>query len=141
MKEFKRALPEPTPETEHFWDGCRQGELRIQRCMSCNHSYFPPRPVCPECWSRDIEIYVASGKATLHSYIINHRPRPDMGTEPHSIAMVRLAEGPQMMSNIVDCPQTPEALILDMPLEVTFLKQSDTISLPQFKPAKDQADG
>ena len=30
-----------------------------------------------------------------------------------------------MMTNIVDCPQTPEALQLDMPLEVTFEKQSD----------------
>ena len=40
-----------------------------------------------------------------------------------------------MMTNIIDCPQTPEALVLDMPLEVTFEKASDTISLPKFKPA------
>ena len=136
MSSVPRALPKPTPETQHFWDGCRAGELRLQRCTACAETYFPPRPFCPKCLSRDVEVYAASGKATLHSYIINHRPRPDMGTEPHSIAIVRLAEGPQMMSNIVDCPQTPEALLLDMPLEVVFAPQNEAISLPFFRPAE-----
>ena len=39
------------------------------------------------------------------------------------------------MSNIVGCPQTPEALQIDMPLEVTFERLTDEITLPQFKPA------
>ena len=59
-----------------------------------------------------------------------------MGTEPHSIAVVTLAEGPRMMTNIIGCPQTPEALQLDMPLEVVFEKQNDDIYLPLFKPAE-----
>jgi uncharacterized OB-fold protein len=80
-------------------------------------------------------VFKASGKASLYSYVINHRPRPDMGTEPHSIAVVALEEGPRMMTNIVDCPQTPEALQLDMPLEITF-QSFGTISLPFFKPAE-----
>ena len=78
----------------------------------------------------------ASGRGVLWSYVINHRPRPDMGTEPYAIAVVKLAEGPTMMTNIVDCPQTPEALQLDMPLGVSFAKQTDDISLPLFAPAK-----
>lgn len=136
MAEYNRPLPLPTPETNHFWEGCRAGELRLQRCTGCKESYFPPRPFCPACGSREVEIYKASGKATLYSYIINHRPRPDFGTEPHSIAVVTLAEGPRMMTNVVDCPQTPEALELDMPLEVIFEKASDEISLPKFRPSK-----
>jgi uncharacterized OB-fold protein len=129
-----RALPQPTPETRHFWEGCKAGELRLQRCRACQQSYFPPRPFCPHCASRDVEVYNASGKATLYSYIINHRPRPDMGPEPHSIAVVALAEGPRMMTNIVGCPQTPQALQLDMLLEVLFQKESEEISLPLFQP-------
>ena len=131
-----RMLPEPTPETRHFWDGCKEGELRLQRCTSCKDSYFPPRPFCPKCGERDVEVYKASGKGVLWSYVINHRPRPDMGTEPYAIAVVKLDEGPTMMTNIVGCPQTPEALQLDMPVEVTFESFSDTISLPLFQPAK-----
>ena len=131
-----RPLPQPTPETQHFWEGCKAGELRLQRCLACAHTYFPPRPFCPACASREVEIFPASGKASLYSYVINHRPRPDFGTEPHSIAVVTLHEGPRMMTNIVGCPQTPEALQLDMPLEVTFLAASDNISLPLFQPTK-----
>ncbi len=130
-----RVLPTPTPETQHFWDGCKKGELLLQRCKACEESYFPPRPFCPHCASRDVEIYKASGKATLYSYVINHRPRPDMGTQPYAIAVVALDEGPRMMTNITGCPQTPEALVLDMPLKVSFLDASDTIALPLFAPA------
>ncbi len=131
----KQFLPEPTPETAHFWEGAKAGELRLQRCNACDTAYFPPRPFCPHCASRDVAIFKASGQATLYSYVINNRPRPDFGEEPHSIAVVELAEGPRMMTNIVDCPQTPEALVLDMPLEVVFENKSDTIALPKFKPA------
>lgn len=136
MADYNRPLPTATPETRHFWEGTQNGELRLQRCTACKESYFPPRPFCPACGSRAVETYKASGKATLYSYIINHRPRPDFGTEPHSIAVVTLSEGPRMMTNIVDCPQTPEALALDMPLEVIFEKASDEISLPKFRPVK-----
>jgi hypothetical protein len=129
-------LPEPTPETRHFWDGCNAGELRLQRCVDCDGGpYFPPRPFCPKCSSRNVEVFPASGRAILYSYVINYRPRPDMGTDPYAIAVVELAEGPRMMTNIVDCPQTPEALQLDMALQVKFEKQTDEITLPFFAPA------
>lgn len=131
-----RTLPTPTPETQAFWDGCKVRELRLQRCTACRHIYFPPRPFCPKCASRKVEGFSASGRAVLWSYVINHRPRPDMGTEPYAIAAVKLDEGPVMLTNIVDCPQTPEALALDMPLKVSFAKQTDEITLPLFAPIK-----
>jgi uncharacterized protein len=128
-----RVLPQPTPETQHFWDGCKAGELRLQRCSDCKDAYFPPRPFCPKCGSRSVEEFKATGRGFLYSYVINHRPRPDLGTEPHSIAVVQLDEGPRMMTNIIGCPQTPEALKLDMPVEVTF-ETFGEIALPFFQP-------
>ena len=133
MAESKRALPEPTPETRHFWEGTQAGELRLQSCDDCRHTYFPPRPFCPKCGSRKVSVTKASGRAKLYSYVIHHRPAPGF-TPPYAIAVVELAEGPRMMTNIVGCPQTPEALQLDMPLQVTFEKQTDAITLPLFKP-------
>ena len=97
--------------------------------------YFPPRPFCPKCACRDVSVFAASGKATLWSYVIHHRPMPGF-KPPYSIAVVQLEEGPRMMTNIVECEQTPEALQLDMPLQVTFTPVSDDISLPHFKPAE-----
>ena len=133
MQEPQRPRPRPTPETRHFWDGARAGVLKIQRCTQCAHAYFPPRPFCPRCASRDVEVFDASGKASLYSYVISHRPAPGF-TPPYSIAVVQLEEGPRMMTNIVDCPQTPDALQLDMPLQVKFERLDDEITLPLFRP-------
>ena len=129
-----RALPEPTPETQHFWDGTKLGELRLQRCNDCARAYFPPRPFCPECASRAVTVFAATGRGTLHSYVISHRPAPGFDP-PYAIAIVELEEGPRLMSNISGVPQTPEALQLDMALEVEFEAVSDEISLPLFRPA------
>jgi len=129
-------LPEPTPETRHFWEGCKAGELRLQRCTDCDAgAYFPPRPFCPACASRKVSVFKASGKAKLFSYVIHHRPAPGF-TPPYAIAVVELEEGPRMMTNIVNCPQTPEALPLDMALVPHFEKMNDDITLPLFQPAK-----
>lgn len=129
-----RFAPRPTPDTQVFWDGTKAGELLLHRCLNCGHIYFPPRPICPACTSTNVETFAASGKATLESYMINHRPHPSFDGR-YAIALVRLAEGPVMMSNIIDCEQTPEALVLDMPLEVTFEKLNNDIYLPLFRPS------
>lgn len=130
----ERPIPKPTPETQHYWDGAKNGELLLQRCDACDHTYFPPRPFCPECSNREVSVFKASGKGTLYSYVINHMKTPGFEA-PYAVAVVELEEGPRLMSNILDCPATPEALQLDMALEVTFEKISDDITLPQFKPA------
>jgi hypothetical protein len=131
---MERPLPEPTPETRHFWEGTLAGELRLQRCGDCAQVYFPPRPVCPRCASRRVSVFAASGRATLHSYVIHHRPAPGHAP-PYVIALVALAEGPRMLSNLVGVEATPEALPLDLPLEVCFERLDDAIALPRFRPA------
>jgi hypothetical protein len=48
--------------------------------------------------------------------------------------VVQLAEGPRLMTSIVGVPNTPEDLVLDMPLRVSF-EQRGEVSLPVFEPA------
>jgi len=133
MTNASRPLPRPTPETQHFWDGTKRGELRLQRCGECDHIYFPPRPFCPACSSRAVEVFKASGRGRLLSYVINYRPHPAWQA-PYAIAIVELDEGPRMMSNIVGCDQTADALQLDMRLTVKFEQCSEEIFLPLFMP-------
>jgi uncharacterized protein len=134
MTEVNRYLPKPTPETAHYWGAARDGRLALQKCKSCAHVYFPPRPFCPTCSSRDISVVDATGRATLYSYVINHRAAPGFPA-PYAIAVVELEEGARMMTNIVNLPQTPEALVLDMPLKVAFQKLTEEITAPVFEPA------
>lgn len=136
MPERPRPAPEATPETQHFWDGTKRGELLLQKCDDCTNVYFPPRPFCPSCASKRVSVLQASGRGRLFSYVINHRQHPSFDG-PYAIAVVELEEGPRLMTNIVECPQTPEALVLDMPVEVTFESVNDAISVPLFKPAEE----
>ena len=127
-----RPLPVPTPETAHFWAGTALGELRLQRCRPCAATYFPPQPFCPACSSDDVEIVLASGRGSLHSYVINHRAAPGFEA-PYVIAVVELDEGPRLLTNLVDVAPDPNSLPLDLPLEVVYEAVEET-TLPLFRP-------
>jgi uncharacterized OB-fold protein len=130
-----KPAPMPTPETKPYWDAAQQDELQIQRCNACGDFYFYPRPFCPACFSEEVAWVRVSGRATLHSYVINHRPLPGWEDEgPYAIALVQLEEGPRMASSIVGIPNTPEDLVLDMALEVCFEEQGG-MKIPKFRPA------
>lgn len=128
-----RQTPTISPETQFYWDGAKAGKLLLNSCTACDRAYFPPRPFCPACGSRKVAVIEASGKGRLYSYVINHMAAPGY-TPPFIVAVVMLDEGVKMMSNILDCAPDPEALELDMPLEVTFEQRGD-IAIPQFRPA------
>jgi uncharacterized protein len=137
LADYRKPIPRPTPETQTFWDKAKQGELWLQRSKQTGEAYFPPRPFFPKDPGHEVEWFKASGKGKLHSYVINHRPAPGFEDEaPYAIAIVKTDEGVTMMTNIVECEQTPEALKLDMPLEVVFVPVNDDISLPKWRPAK-----
>ncbi len=132
-------VPVPTPETQPYWDGVTAGELRLPRCEDCTTVYFPPSPVCPNCTSRTIAWITASGDASLYSYVIHQRPSKLWNADgPMSVALIALAEGPMLLSTVIGCPQTPEALVLDMPLRATFIPFEE-IKVLAFVPAEEQS--
>ena len=132
----QRPLPQPTPETQEFWEGAKRHELRLQRCNACGRAYFFPRPFCPNCGSGDVAWFTATGKGRLYSYVISERPAPGFKDwVPYVIAVVELEEGPRMMTNIVGVEPNPENLPVDLPVEVTWEQQNDDITLPLFKPS------
>jgi uncharacterized protein len=125
---------EVTPETEPFWAGADRGELRMQRCRSCERFYFYPRRTCRYCHSEDVEWRTLSGRARLLSYIINRRPMvPTAAKEPQVIAIVEVDEGPRMLTNIVGVEPDPAALVLDGELAVEFAERGGR-PMPVFRP-------
>jgi uncharacterized OB-fold protein len=69
----QRPLPSIMPETRHFWEGTRAGELRLQRCSACSHVCFPPRPFRPRCAGQDVRVLGAGGRGTFYSYVRRRR--------------------------------------------------------------------
>jgi uncharacterized protein len=129
-----KPVPVPTKETQPYWDGCKQHELRVQQCAACGHHQFYPRLYCTTCMSDRVEWVKTSGRARVLSYTIIYRPvtQAFAGNVPYVVAMVTLDEGPQMMTNIVGCE--PEKVHIGMPVQVTFEDWTEEISVPKFKP-------
>ena len=125
----------PTPETKPFWEGARRHELMLPCCQSCGECHFYPRALCPFCWSQDLAWIKASGKGKLHTFSITHRSI--MGLKaPFIAAIVELAEGPKIATNIVEVDPDPKNLRCDMEVEVVFEDVSSEITLPKFRPVK-----
>ena len=129
-----RPVPVPTKETQPYWDGCKQHELRVQKCAACGHHQFYPRLYCTACMSDRVDWVKTSGRAKVLSYTIVYRPvtQAFAGDVPYVVAMVTLDEGPQMMTNIIGCE--PEKVHIGMPVQVTFDDWTEEISVPKFKP-------
>ena len=83
-----------------FAAGLEDGEFRIQRCGNCGAHIHYPRALCPECGSADLAAVRASGRGTVYATSVV-RVRPGHG-ENYNIALVDLAEGPRMMTRVVD---------------------------------------
>lgn len=134
---YKKPIPTPQGESDHYWQKAKEGELWLRKCNACGEAYFYPRDISPCCFSRDTTWIKASGKATLFTYgIVQRAPHPGFVEDvPFVTAIVELEEGPTMPTNIVIDDPTPENLKVGMALEAVFEDITDTIALPKFKPA------
>ncbi|MBN6053499.1 bifunctional MaoC family dehydratase/OB-fold nucleic acid binding domain-containing protein [Nonomuraea sp. RK-328] len=124
--------PAQNRDTAFFWEGVRQGELRIQSCADCGRLRHPPGPVCPSCRSAGRSYVVARGEGTVFSYVVHHHP-PVPGREtPFVVAVVELPEGVRIVGNVVDCP--PDAVGIGMELRATYRAMDDEVILPMWAP-------
>ena len=98
--------PEPLrdKETEPFWVGLAENQVRLPRCRACGHLEFPIGPCCSECLNEEFEWVPLSGKGQVWSYIVYHHAfdKSLVDKLPYNVALVLLDEGPRMITNIVD---------------------------------------
>jgi uncharacterized OB-fold protein len=135
MAEYAKPLPEPNVDTKEFWEAAREHVLKLQQCAACGAFRYYPRPICPECMSLEFRWERVSGRGRVYTYTVIHRaPHPGFREDvPFVMAVVKLEEGPRMLTNIVGCP--PEAVQIDQAVEVVFEDASAEISLPKFRPS------
>lgn len=136
MPAYNKPLPAPDPDSAPFWEGTRAHELRLQRCDDCGTHRYPAGPHCPACRSTRATWIRASGRGKVYSWIVVVHPVPKEVYHqevPYAVALIDLAEGVRMASNIVGCD--PRAITADMPVEVVFDAVTADVTLPKFKQA------
>ena len=114
-----------------FWEGCRDGELRLRRCRSCGaHHHFDPSR-CPGCGSPHLDWVPASGRGTIASYTRVHRaPSPAFReAAPYVLGLVDLVEGPRMMAWLVG---DDDGIAVGAPVGLRFVDAPSGETLPAF---------
>jgi hypothetical protein len=88
----------PLPFTiESFYKFVSEGKLMAAKCRQCGRLLVPPRPMCTDCYSKDLEWTQLKGEGKLLTYTIIHvSPKQFEGMIPYAVGIVKLAEGPQL---------------------------------------------
>src|SRR5699024_4973271 len=117
-------------DTAFFWEGTRQGELRIQRWGDTLR--HPPGPMPPDGdLAAEPDHVVAAGTGTVYSYVIHHHPQIPGKTTPFVIALVELDEGVRVMGEVVDA--SPDDVDIGLGVEAVFLRVDAELTLPAWR--------
>ena len=124
--------PSPGPISEPYWEGCRVGELRFQRCDDCGGATHTPAVLCAHCSSSALHWEVSTGRGTVYSWTTVWRPVTPAFEVPYQPVVVAMEEGFWFLSCLVDCDH--EAVHEGLEVEVMFHALDDGFVLPYVRP-------
>jgi len=134
MSGGKLPTPAPVvnPETAPFWQATAQHRLLLPLCRACGATYWYPRSICPRCHSLDTSWIEAAGRGSIYSFTVVRRgDGPFASASPYVLAYVELAEGPRMLTNIIEWESG--LLAIGAPVEIVFQDTDAGSSLPRFR--------
>ncbi|MZD10214.1 hypothetical protein GTW43_34810 [Streptomyces sp. SID5785] len=132
----KKLRPRPVVnrDNEGFWAGVADHRLLIQRCGTCETLRFPWLPGCNACGGQDWDTVEARGTGTVFSYVVMHHPPFPAFDPPYAVALVELAEGVRIVSNVVGVPY--DKVRIGMPVRLEFQVMDEELELPVFRAAE-----
>jgi hypothetical protein len=129
---FTRSQPVASALTQPFWDATRIHVFLLQHCRTCGRSIHYPRAICPHCHSSDIEWRESPGSGSVYAFTVENRPKATgFGEEPYVIALIELAEGVRLVSNIVG--SSPTEVTIGQAVRLDWVPLADGSNLPVFR--------
>ena len=124
----KIPAPEPTPETQAFWEAAAQGTLLVGRCVDTGRAFYPPR-ACSPFTLGETTTEPSTGEGTIYTFSVMRRSP----TGPFAIGWVTLDEGPALLTNFVDCDL--DALRIGQRVRLVFTPTEGGPPVPTFTPS------
>lgn len=127
----------PEPNTEPYWEGAKNGELKYQTCDACDEVVFTPRLHCTKCGSGDLTWRTSQGLGSVYTYSVVRQNRipgfAEMGA--YAVAYVDLDEGFRVLTGIVGVDDPTQDIECGMRVQVEFEQQeSGDYPIPVFRP-------
>lgn len=134
-----RPRPRPVVNRDNagFWEGVQRRSLLIQRCTGCGTLRHPWLPGCNACGGLDWDTVEASGEGSVYSYVVMHHPPFPAFDPPYAVALVELAEGVRLISNVVGVPY--DEVRIGMPVRLEFRSYNEELVLPVFRAREEAA--
>ena len=125
-------------DNKEFYRGWLAHRLLLNRCGDCGRWHHPPRPICPDCWSRNVAPTEINGRGTIHLLIKLHQgpPAPDVDySQPHPVATVELVEqeGLRFTSTVINCAL--DNIKVGLPVQLAWIERWGA-PYPVFEPAR-----
>jgi uncharacterized OB-fold protein len=134
-EEYRKPIPGISKDTAPYWKALQEHKLVLPRCNHCGKVNYPPRPFCPDCLSFDVRWQLMSGRGTVYTFsVVYQNKSPGFAREvPYAVGYVTLDEGPQVLTNIVQCD--PEQVHIGQRVEIVYDDVLPDLTLAKFRPA------
>lgn len=128
-----RPLPVSSAWSAPFWEAASQHKLVYQFCTAAQKPVMYPKRLSPHSLAETLEWRESAGKGEVYTYTIQRLGAPSGFAEelPYVIAVVRLDEGFQMLTNIVG--ERAEKVACGSRVRVVFSEAMDGTVLPLFE--------
>ncbi len=130
---YTKPIPEPSIDSQPFWDALNEGRLVFQACGDCGKLRHYPRPICDECYSDHVEWKTSNGKGVIYSWTETHHPFHIgfRGETPYILVTAEFDGGVRMQTQLLGAKV--EDLKIGMQVEVVLTKATEDLTLPLLR--------
>ncbi|MBW6474754.1 MAG: Zn-ribbon domain-containing OB-fold protein [Anaerolineaceae bacterium] len=119
-----------------YFDEIKKKKILGTKCKDCGRIHLPPRVICDQCKSTNLELIELAGEGTLQAYSVVYVPTSKMiaagfGREnPNCVGIVKLSEGPMMSAEIHGFDLSkPENIKIGTTVKSKFIERGEDVIL------------
>ena len=119
-----------------YFNEMKKKKIMGTQCKDCGRISLPPRVICDQCKSQNLEIIELAGEGTLKAYSVVYVPTSKMiaagfgRDNPNCVGIVEMTEGPMVSAEIYgfDLSQ-PEKIKIGTPVKSKFIERGEDVIL------------
>ena len=112
---------------EQFYRFMNEGKLMGAKCIKCGKIMLPPRPICIQCYSENLEWIKLENKGKLLTYTIIHVAPPQFQhLVPYAVGIIELEKGLKLPGMIKGIDFDKIKIGMELKIEVEPITKEET---------------